>query len=151
MKKGIVLVLAIVLSLLALTSCGGGSESETASKLSDDYGLSSGFHAQKNDKWLVVSTSESAANDPKAWALDYYKEYGGDVDVIWVINFANHTTTQIRNDSNDGIMLHVIQMDGSDDVESSLNQGQAYSGTTLSEYYLYADDDGKVQVEDLSE
>ena len=149
MNRNIIIAL-LVLVMLAFTACGGNS-SESASKLEEDYGLTSGFHSNENDSWLVTSTANSAANDPKEWALDYYNEYGKDVDVIWVVNFANHTTTQIRNDSADGVMLYVAQMDGSDDVEKILNAGQIYSGPVIAEFYLYVDDDGNVKTEDVSE
>lgn len=152
MFKKFIAAFMIIALLPIMAACGGSgsnSNSETASKLKNDYGLSSGFRSDAQKSWLVVSTSNAAANDVTAWALDYYKEYGADADVIWVVNFSNNTTTSIRNDSQDGLLLHVMQMDGAKDVESSLNEGNVYSGAVLSEFYIY-EEDGSVKIEDLA-
>ena len=151
MKAKIIIAVLICLSIV-LTACGGGSggsESDAQKEIKEKYGISKGFKAKgvENPSWRIASTSESSANDPEEWAEDYYKAYEEPDTVYYVLNFANHTTTLIRNDSKNGMLLYVEQKDGVD--EKSLSQGKTYSGTVLKSFYIYYDDNDDRIVEEI--
>jgi hypothetical protein len=122
-------------------------KSDIKQELKDKYELDGGYKAKGNVEWYIDSISNADAVDPLLWAEDYYNTYGKPGSVLYVLNFANHTTTMLRNDSSDGLMLNVEVMDGID--EKSLSQGHAYGGAVLKSYYLYYDDNGKLVTEEI--
>lgn len=124
-------------------------QEDLAKSLKEKYDLGEPYEAktQGSATWLCVSTAKAEANDPKEWAEDYWKQYGEPGSIIYVSNFANHTTTVLRNDSTDGLLLNVQQMDGVDEV--SISQGKVYSGTVLTSFYISYDDNGDRVIDEI--
>ena len=110
-------------------------QEDLAKSLKDKYDLGEPYEAktQGSATWLCVSTAKAEANDPKEWAEDYWKQYGEPGSVIYVSNFANHTTTVLRNDSTDGLLLNVQQMDGVDEVSGDSHRLVSRVGSKFSE------------------
>lgn len=144
MNKRMITAVLIFTLTISCTACSLGHRSETAIALKQTYGLTAGHRAKGNDTWMIVSTDNPAANDPMEWAADYYREYGDEGSLIWILNNANDTTTVIRNDSSEELLLYVQQMEGTD--EESLKNGEVYRGKILSAHYIYFDENGEQAV-----
>ena len=132
-------------------------ESEPAdmkAELKEKYGISSRGVAVPNDvtgSWTELFISSAEANDPTLWAYDYVKEYWEEgVSVMFVINYANHTTTAINvtEDGADG-MLIITQHDSvKDEHKDAKKLGE---GPVLAEWIMYHDDNGELVTERTDE
>lgn len=137
MKKWAIL-LVITITMLALVGCGGSSsaENEQAQSLSDNYGISTPMTISKNntDNWIKFEVSDTRANDPSKYAFDLvnaYREHNGEeVGLIWVINYANNTTTCINPQSPIIVTQHDYVKDEQFDCKA------IGSGTVLAEYFI---------------
>lgn len=154
MRKILILMMSLVL-VFSFFGCGSEQENENADEptikeiLEEQYGLVGGKPV-RNDKtgnWYIETISNSNANDPMEWAETYYNEYGKPGAVLFVVNFANNTTTMLRNDSQDGLQLLVEQHEYVDGEEHDANI--LPSGEVLSSKYLSYNDEGKLEVLDL--
>lgn len=118
--------------------------------LKENYDLKGGSSVRNDatNSWTIETIANANAIDPTVWAEDYVKAYWNeDIKVMWVVNFANNTTTSIN--TSDGSMIFITQRDYVEDEEHDAKALGA--GTTLAEWVLYHDDDGNVVVERTDE
>lgn len=118
--------------------------------LKDTYDLKGGSSVRNDvtESWTIETIANAEAIDPTVWAEDYVKAYWNeDIKVMWVVNFANNTTTSIN--TSDGSMIFITQRDYVDKEEHDAKA--LGSGTVLAEWVLYHDEDGNLVVEKTDE
>ena len=129
-------------------------EVDKKKELKEKYDIGSAGTKVPNDvtnSWTELFISSAEANDPTLWAYDYVNEYWEKgVKVMWVINYANNTTTSINvtEDGADG-MLIVTQRDAVKDEHKDAKV--LGSGDVLAEWIIYHDDNGKLVIERTDE
>lgn len=118
--------------------------------LKENYDLKGGSSVRNDatNSWTIETIANANAIDPTVWAEDYVKAYWNkDIKVMWVVNFANNTTTSIN--TSDGSMIFITQRDYVEDEEHDAKALGA--GTILADWVMYHDDNGELVVERTDE
>lgn len=121
-----------------------------AKELKEKYDLKGGSSVRNDatDSWTIESIANADAIDPTVWAYDYVQAYWEKgIKVMWVVNFANNTTTSINTD--DGSMIFITQHDYVEDEEHDAKALGA--GTVLGDWVMYHDDNGELVCESTME